>query len=721
MSISRFFLQIVFLSVIFYPKSLNAAVGHNSTSNATEEIGRVKLAAYHIEEFETFFAVLLSLMFITLFKMFYPLIPCLPNLLPQSLALIALGVVFGLLFSTASTRKLEETLWKLTPSMFFHFLLPPIILEAAYSLFNRNFFDFLGSIVIYAVIGTVLNFLIIGPVMYCLDRVGAMGSLDVHVSLYSYLLFASVIVAVDPVAVLAIFQDIGVEPGLYFMVFGESLLNDGVTIVLFAIMREFVGMTYVDSTQVGIGVMSFVTISLGGLLVGVAFGIVTSFFTRWTPNFGSVFIILMAYFSYIMADCLGWSGIMSMIACGLVQADYAFHNISAASLSMLRKVVKEMSEVSEAFTFFLIGVQLFSTEIEWNTGICLWGLTICLFSRTVVVLALTYVINRINLNNMRVTFREQIILIYGGLRGAVAFSLALLIDHEKLGGDGQRVRRMFVTATLFIIIITVGVMGSTMKYLVKRFHIKLAQSEQLSLWTDLNENLADHALAGVESIIGNAGRNRLREIITRFDNRYIRQVLQRDPATHDQRIIKTYEKIALKLHYATMRPSQSSGFLEGLPEVLKKRHYETSGIQLAALDASASDPRLQDFFNSNSSNSAENETNDENNDESEPLEWRKRTSLVDNGKRTEEFQHQFLSNMKLKERIVKRLSALKRSLSEKKIEVQEPEEDDDQEERMRDLETAENTARNGRVINIPPRDYPKDSKPRFHIGEDDDE
>ena len=735
------------------------ALEQNDTAELPEE-GGVKLAAWHIAEFGQYFAVILTLLCITLFKMYFPKIPYVPKYIPQSLLLIVIGVAYGAIVQAVTNSGLENTIWKLNPDMFFHFLLPPIVLDAAYSLYNRTFLDYLGSILIYAVVGTVLNFLIIGPVMYGLDKCGAMGSGRLNLSFNSYLLFASLIVAVDPVAVLAIFQDIGVDPGLYYMVFGESLLNDAVTVVLYRIMSEFIGVTNVEGSQIGLGIGSFFTISLGGLIIGVLIGLISSFFTRWTGHFGTFLILLMAYFSYIFGETLGWSGIIAMVGCGLVQADYAFHNISPGGLTSVHTVIKEIAEVSEAFIFFLIGVQLFSEEIEWDTGFCLWGIVICLISRTIVVFLLTYIINLINLNNLRVNLREQAILIYGGLRGAVALSLGILVEPNELGVDGKRVRKIIIMGTLFIILFTVGLMGLTMKPLVKLFRIKLAAKEELSIFNDLNGNVLDHVLAGVEAIIGSNGRNRIRVFFTRLDDKFVRRWLQRNPETHDERIIRTYENISLKLHYATIKPSKSSAYLQGLPESVKQKYMmeSESGLHLPSLVANMSDPRLIDYFAQGSQASLHEQSTEslerlQESDERKVTfkdiksldddknfvdpEWRRRSSVIDTTPGN--FEREYFSVMKTRLRASRILRLRKRKNKSVEDEISEEEE-----QKKRDLQTAANTQKNrintqpGRIstsstnlsskngddsFHLPARDYPSTgnskTKPKFSIGDDD--
>ncbi|CDS43611.1 sodium:hydrogen exchanger 2 nhe2 [Echinococcus multilocularis] len=750
--------------LILYPVLLTAQNENDTAEDPIE--GGVKLAAWHISEFSIYFSVILTLLGITLFKMYYPKVPYVPDYIPQSLLLIVIGVIFGAILNAITHQGLENTLWKLSPDMFFHFLLPPIVLDAAYSLYNRTFLDYLGSILIYAVVGTVLNFLIIGPLMYGLDVAGAMGSKSVDITFNAYLLFASLIVAVDPVAVLAIFQDIGVEPGLYYMVFGESLLNDAVTVVLYRIMSEFVGVTNVDGAQIGLGIGSFFTISFGGLIVGVIIGLITSLFTRWTGHFGCFLIMLMAYFSYIFGETVGWSGIISMIGCGLVQADYAFHNISSSALTSVRLVIKEIAEVSEAFIFFLIGVQLFSAEIEWNTGFCLWGMVVCLIARAIAVLLLTFIINWINVNNLRVTFKQQAILIYGGLRGAVAFSLGLLVENQELGPNGVHVRKTIVTGTLFIILFTVGLMGLTMKPLVKLFHIKLAGKEELSLFGDLNGNVLDHVLAGVEAMIGSNGRNRIRVFFTRLDDRFTRRWLQRNPETHDERIVRTYENIALKLHYATIKPSKSSSYLQGLPETIRQKHMLESGdstLHLPSLAVSLSDSRLLEYFTSGQNQDSSTNLNAQSQESIEDLhghkvtfdntvdldnaeafvgpQWRRKSGVIDKGGEGN-FEKEFFSVLRSKARASRILRLRKHKAKTSDGRSEDGYDEDSELERRRAQQTAENTAKNrlatqpGRVNTtstslastrdedqLPPRDYPygpgKDITPKFRIGDDD--
>lgn len=146
------------------------------------------------------------------------------NVVPESCLLIFVGLLVGGLI-----KAIGEEAPVLDSKLFFLYLLPPIILDAGYFLPIRAFTENMGTILVFAVVGTLWNAFFIGGMMYGVCRIeGAkLGSVD----LLSCLLFGSIISAVDPVAVLAVFEEIHINELLHILVFGESLLNDAVTVV----------------------------------------------------------------------------------------------------------------------------------------------------------------------------------------------------------------------------------------------------------------------------------------------------------------------------------------------------------------------------------------------------------------------------------------------------------------------------------------------------------
>ena len=117
------------------------------------------------------------------------------------------------------------------PELFFNILLPPIIFHAGYSMKKQFFFRNIGSILTFAFAGTILSTFAVAGIMY-----GVCTVFPVHIAtpmtFIDNLRFGALISATDPVTILAIFSDLNVDVNLYALVFGESVLNDAVAIVI---------------------------------------------------------------------------------------------------------------------------------------------------------------------------------------------------------------------------------------------------------------------------------------------------------------------------------------------------------------------------------------------------------------------------------------------------------------------------------------------------------
>ena len=237
--------------------------------------------------------------------------PMLHHVFPESCLLIVVGIIIGFLLFWTTDNEPPTTL---TPDIFFLFMLPPIILDAGYFMPNRLFFDHLGTILLMAVVGTIFNAMTIGSALYACGKTGAFG--DDPPNILESFLFSSLISAVDPVAVLAVFEEIHVDEILYIVVFGESLLNDAVTVVLYHMFEAYVeiGEENIGTSDLLKGFASFLVVALGGTVVGIIWGYVTGFVTRFTNHariLEPLFVFTMAYLSYLTAEIFHLSGILA--------------------------------------------------------------------------------------------------------------------------------------------------------------------------------------------------------------------------------------------------------------------------------------------------------------------------------------------------------------------------------------------------------------------------
>merc|ERR1719259_1438209 len=424
---------------------------------------------------------------------------------------------------------------------FFLYLLPPIILESAYSLHDRAFFDNIGTVLIFAVFGTMLNVFIVGPGLYALSLAGAMGDFPLTIS--EALVFSSLVSAVDPVAVLNIFQELGVNKSLYFLVFGESLLNDGVTVVVYNNLVVFMGMENVKAVDIVLSITAFFVVSLVGAFIGLVYGLLTALVTRTTTTVRVIeplALLGLAYLSYLTAELFHFSGIISLIVCGLVQDMYAFHNISSKSYTCVKYCTKMASAISETIIFMFLGMVFFSEDLAWNTGFVLWTLFLTPVVRFIITFGLAWATNRFRLRALGAS--EQFILAYGGLRGAVAFSLVTMLP------DDLAIRDHFTTATLAVVVFTVFVQGISIKPLVTWLNVSRRTTGPKQLLEEVHESVVDSMMAGGEEGLGSHGDFYLRTQLRHYNEKYLKKIFVR--SNYEAPLKRLFEKISVAEHYA---------------------------------------------------------------------------------------------------------------------------------------------------------------------------
>ncbi|XP_055295280.1 sodium/hydrogen exchanger 3 isoform X26 [Sitodiplosis mosellana] len=463
--------------------------------------------------------------------------PRLNQIFPESCLLIVIGVFIGVLLRYGTRLYVSP----LTPNTFFLYMLPPIIFDAGYFMPNRLFFDHLGTILLMAVVGTIFNIFTIGSSLYACNLFNLFGK---QIPVLDIFLFSSLIAAVDPVAVLAVFEEIHVNEILYIVVFGESLLNDAVTVVLYHMCETYNerGLELIGVMDLGTGVMNFLLVAVGGTVIGVIWGFMTGLVTRFTENvrvIEPIFIFIMAYLAYLNAEMLHLSGILSITFCGITMKNYVESNISQKSHTTIKYALKMMSSSSETIIFMFLGVATVNNRHDWNTVFIVLTIIFCSVYRTIGVIILSAIANRFRLNKLSRV--DQFVMSYGGLRGAVAFALALLIKQQRVESQP-----MFVTTTIAVIYFTVFLQGITIKPLVKILNVKRANKKKPTMNERIHERLIDHLMAGMEDIVGKTGNYHVRDKFKRFDNKFIRPLILKHVQSAEPKILETYSKLTMK-------------------------------------------------------------------------------------------------------------------------------------------------------------------------------
>ncbi|XP_044538744.1 sodium/hydrogen exchanger 2-like [Gracilinanus agilis] len=507
----------------------------DSTTNAKgSEITHPLFFSLDYQHVQVPFEITLWIMLASLAKIGFHLYSKLPSVVPESCLLIFVGLIMGGIIYGLNDKSPPI----MDSDIFFLYLLPPIVLDAGYFMPSRPFFENIGTILLYAVVGTLWNVLGIGLSLYGICQVDYFNLRDV--SLLHNLWFGTLIAAVDPVAVLSVFAEMHVNEKLHILVLGESLLNDAVTVVLYKLFQSFNEMPSITTVDILAGMGKFFVVGIGGVFIGLLFGMVAAFTTRFTKAIRVIeplFVFLYSYLSYLTAEMFHLSGIVAVIACAMSMKRYVEANISQKSHTTIKYFLKMWSSVSDTLIFIFLGVSTISENHEWNWPYICFTIIFCLVWRALGVLVLTFFVNKCHVNT--VTRKDQFIIAYGGLRGAICFSLVFLLP------DFPR-KKLFIAATTVVILFTVFVQGMTIRPLVDLLDVTRGRETSPTVSEQIHIRFLDHLLAGIEDISGHWGQYYWKDKLEYFNSQYLQKILLRDYDQPKSSIVLLYEKLERK-------------------------------------------------------------------------------------------------------------------------------------------------------------------------------
>uniref|UniRef100_A0A8C9WKU8 Sodium/hydrogen exchanger n=1 Tax=Scleropages formosus TaxID=113540 RepID=A0A8C9WKU8_SCLFO len=517
------------------PAAVEAAgdEAHGDASSHHQHGGGYKIVQWEWSYVQTPYIIAIWILVASVAKILFHFSQRVTTVVPESCLLILLGLVLGGVVLIASKKQL----YQLDPGLFFLFLLPTIVGDAGYFMPSRLFFDNLGAILMYAVVGTLWNAFCTGFCLYGMKLAGVIGEL--------FLLFGALISAVDPVAVLAVFEEVHVNETLFIIVFGESLLNDAVTVVLYKVYISFVevGPGNVQTADYFKGVASFLIVSIGGTMVGLIFAVILAFITRFTKRVRIIeplFVFLLVYLAYLTAELFSLSAILSMTFCGIGTKKYVEANISQKSRTTVKYTMKTLASIAETIIFIFLGISAVDkSKWAWDTGLISCTLIFIFVFRALGVVGQTWVLNWFRLVPLEKI--DQVVMSYGGLRGAVAFALVVLLDGKQV-----KAKDYFVATTIVVVFFTVMFQGLTIKPLVKWLKVPRSTNRKPTLNEEIHERAFDHILAAVEDIAGLNGYHHWRDKWEQFDKNYLSKLLMRKSVYHKGELWEVYQKINIR-------------------------------------------------------------------------------------------------------------------------------------------------------------------------------
>jgi monovalent cation:H+ antiporter, CPA1 family len=356
-------------------------------------------------------------------------------------------VIVGLLITFQSPLEIS-----LTPELILALFLPPLVFEAAFHLNLSELRRNLKGILLLAVPGVLLTMLIVGGIL----------ALGAALPLPLALVFGALIAATDPVAVVALFRALGVPKRLAVLIEGESLLNDGTAIVVFNLMLAVALTGRFDAME---SLASFVRVSVGGTVVGLLLGWMVSRLIARVDDYliETTLTTVLAFGAYLIAEQLHFSGVLAVVAAGLINGNIGPQGMSPTTRIVLFNFWEYVAFLANSLVFLLIGLDVNIPALLAHWQPVAWAILAVLISRTVVVYGLAWIINR---TDEKIPLAWQHVLNWGGLRGAVALALALGLP-AGLGSDRELLRVMAFGVVLF----TLLAQSITMRPLIRRLGI----------------------------------------------------------------------------------------------------------------------------------------------------------------------------------------------------------------------------------------------------------
>uniref|UniRef100_K3WN23 Cation/H+ exchanger transmembrane domain-containing protein n=1 Tax=Globisporangium ultimum (strain ATCC 200006 / CBS 805.95 / DAOM BR144) TaxID=431595 RepID=K3WN23_GLOUD len=281
------------------------------------------------------------------------------------------------------------------------------------------FFENLHSILSFAILGTFVSNLTVGILLFVTGRIG----LSVRLSIAECLTFGALISTTNPVSTLTIFQELPVDPTLLYVVFGESVLNDAVSIVLFTTFSKFIGYTYTLSSSI-FALLDFGLIFVGSTFVGILFGLLLA--------------LLFKHFD--------------------------FKNCS--------RIFHSLAHLTETIVFLNLELMLFSLTSGYHAGLIVCIMLFCFLGCAAHVYPISRFLNKRLAEPLLIN--HQHVLWFSGLRGTVAYALAASFPGEH--------REDIVAMTMVIVLLTVFCMGGGTISMLERLQIaRLTPEQELAL------------------------------------------------------------------------------------------------------------------------------------------------------------------------------------------------------------------------------------------------
>ncbi len=387
--------------------------------------------------------------------------------LPHTVFLVIIGMMLGLLTQVPIFSFFQD--FSLTPELLFYLLLPTLIFESAYNINIRRMVEDSWIILILSIVGLLVSTICIAFGLYFV-----LGLMGIAVPFMLTLLFGAIISATDPVAVLALFKEYGAPRRLSLIFEGESLFNDATAVALFFVLLEVIVVGYQGFDTVLEGFVSFSSMMLGGVAVGIIIGAIFAKivgFCRENEIASITLTIVLAHVTFILTEILSHhlsiggydlplSPIIATTISALLMGNYGRSKIHPRAEEFVENLWGQLAFMANSLIFILIGILFISApifDLQMLTVVIV-TIVVVAVARAISIYPVVGIFNAFSKPEEKVPRSWQHLLSWGSLRGALAVTMVLLVPDD-LSFPGWN---LSLSPKDFLLALTVGCIFATL-------------------------------------------------------------------------------------------------------------------------------------------------------------------------------------------------------------------------------------------------------------------
>ena len=401
---------------------------------------------------------------------------------PYTVLLVVAGLAVSFLLDGAPGLREHLEKIKLQPDLLLQLFLPILLFEAAFHVDLKSFLNNRRAILFLAIPGVIIGMLLTTAVFVPVAKL-----IQDNMVWQVGLVTAAMLAATDPISVVALFKEFPVSKRLGIIIEGESLINDGIAVVLFGVVvkitADSLGLTIPTLHDPGENVQALHVIGVFlrevflGTALGVAVGLAMSYLTSKVNDhlIEVALTAIAAYGSNVVAMQLHASGVIAVVVCGMMVGNVgAKHGMSPTTREAVFSFWEFAAFMANSFVFILIGLEIRLSELWADAGLIVAFFVIMILVRSVTVFGVHNLVRR---EDLKLKKPWLPVITWSGVRGSLSMVMAMMLVASE--SEGETTRKLILNLVFGVVLLSILLQGTTIEWLMKRMGLIVETREEI--------------------------------------------------------------------------------------------------------------------------------------------------------------------------------------------------------------------------------------------------